>query len=71
MKTLVTAARLLAAGLLALALATGTAQAQVPPHQPGSICLTPSFWCWAQVWGQVGALCYCGTAGGSVAGQYV
>lgn len=70
MKTLVTAARLLAAALLILAAATA-AQAQVPPHQPGSICATPTFWCWAQVWGEVGAPCYCGTAGGSIAGQYV
>ncbi len=51
--------------------ASPAAHAQVPEHQPGSICATPSFWCWAQIWGSVGGLCYCGTAGGSVAGSYI
>lgn len=60
---------------LAIALAfiavTGAALAQVPDHAPGSICATPTFWCWAQIWGQVGGPCYCGTAGGAVPGQYI
>ena len=69
MKTLVTAARLLAAGLLVLASASA-ARAQVPAHAPGTICATPTFWCWAQVPGIVGTQCACATVNGSVIGVY-
>lgn len=42
--------------LLAL---TASASAQVPPHVPGTVCLTPDFWCWAQVQGEPGTQCWC------------
>lgn len=45
--------------------------AQVPPHAPGAICATPSFWCWASVPGPVGAPCSCPSSNGYVAGSYI
>lgn len=65
-----------AAAFLLLAVATylsgiNVVTAQVPSHPPGSICATPQFWCWAQIWGTVGSSCYCDTAGGPVAGQFI
>jgi hypothetical protein len=42
--------------------------AQVPPHQPGSICFTPSFWCWADPPGPPGGQCWCPTRNGPVRG---
>lgn len=47
-----------AALLAALALAIPV-QAQVPPHTPGTICFAPTFWCWAETPGPVGATCQC------------
>lgn len=38
--------------------------AQVPPHQPGTICFTPDFWCWAVQPGQPGTGCMCGSVAG-------
>ncbi len=35
------------------------AAAQVPPHMPGTICLTPQFWCWAEKPGTPGTRCTC------------
>lgn len=49
----------------------GTASAQVPPHADGSICATPTFWCWAVTSGSVGAPCVCPAAGGLVSGYYI
>jgi hypothetical protein len=43
--------------------------AQVPPHYPGTICFTPQFWCWMPQVGPVGALCYCPSPYGWVAGR--
>jgi hypothetical protein len=63
------ALRLLVAALIIAA--SSAAHAQVPAHPPGSICATPTFWCYAQIWGEVGTLCYCGTEGGAVPGTYV
>ena len=41
----------------------------VPQHQPGTVCYTPKFWCWAQPpTGQSGAPCACPTPYGWVAG---
>lgn len=42
--------------------------AQVPAHQPGTICFTPNFWCWAQPPGVPEAPCSCPTTGGYVQG---
>lgn len=33
--------------------------AQVPPHAPGTICFTPTFWCWATSPGLPGYPCIC------------
>jgi hypothetical protein len=45
--------------------------AQVPPHVPGTICLTPTFWCWASEQGAIGDPCECMlTDGQSVSGIY-
>lgn len=45
------------------------AAAQVPEHAPGTICFTPTFWCWAQQPGPVGAFCGCYTSTGFVQGN--
>lgn len=55
--------------LLLVALAVGfPASAQVPPHQPGTICFTPQFWCWMQFPIYPGQVCYCPTPYGPVQG---
>jgi len=46
------------------------AQAQVPPHLPGTICVTPKFWCWVSPPGQVNQPCSCPSPYGPVAGVY-
>ncbi|MBB6306614.1 hypothetical protein [Xanthobacter tagetidis] len=51
--------RLLGLIVMVAALASSSARAQVPPHQPGTICFTPYFWCWAQPPGPPGAYCGC------------
>lgn len=59
--------------LVFLVLAAAPATAQVPPHTPGTICLTPDFWCWASVQGVPGEPCECAAsdpAGAPVAGVY-
>jgi hypothetical protein len=43
------------------------AQGQVPQHYPGTICFTPSFWCWSSP-GQPGAPCTCPSPRGLVRG---
>ena len=48
-----------------------TAFAQLPPHTPGTICATPSFWCQAASPGVPGARCACPSARGWVAGVLV
>ncbi len=35
------------------------ALAQVPPHNPGEICFTEQFWCWAEYPGPPGEYCEC------------
>jgi len=60
-------ALLLVIGLVGLP--STLAQAQVPPHQPGAICYTPSFWCWAQQPGPPGLPCACPTPKGWVTGR--
>jgi hypothetical protein len=39
-----------------------------PPHLPGTICVTPQFWCWAQPAGSVGSPCLCLGPKGAVSG---
>jgi len=54
---------------LSVVLETGSAFAQVPPHQPGTICFTPQFWCWAPQPGPPGAPCSCPSPYGWVPGR--
>ena len=49
--------------------ATASVFAQLPPHTPGTICVTTAFWCWAQPPGSPGIACYCPTPQGPVRGQ--
>jgi hypothetical protein len=45
------------------------ASGQVPPHQPGTICFTPYFWCWAPQVGPPGAVCACPSPNGWIQGR--
>ena len=45
------------------------ALAQIPLHQPGTICLTPQFWCWANPPGPPGGGCACPSPYGWVNGR--
>lgn len=54
--------------ITALAASLSTAQAQVPPHQPGTICFTPRFWCWLLYPQYPGSPCACQSPYGLVAG---
>jgi hypothetical protein len=49
----------IAIAALAFVALPAAAVAQVPPHAPGTICLTPQFWCWATLPGQPGEKCSC------------
>lgn len=62
-------ASVLKAGLVLSLAICPLAWAQVPQHPPGSICLTPQFWCWAPYPGPVGAVCSCPTPRGWVSGR--
>jgi hypothetical protein len=66
-RTRTLAALVAAAGGLAYA---PLAPAQIPPHAPGTVCVTPSFWCWVPAPGPVGAPCVCPTPSGGVPGTY-
>ena len=44
------------------------AWAQVPAHQPGTICNTPQGWCWANPSGVPGTSCVCPVDGGTAQG---
>lgn len=44
--------------------------AQVPPHNPGTICFTPRFWCWANPPGPPGYPCSCPSPYGPVPGRF-
>jgi hypothetical protein len=48
--------------------ASDRVMAEVPPHQPGTVCYTPQFWCWAQPPGPSGTPCVCPTPYGWVSG---
>jgi hypothetical protein len=57
--------RIIAVALgLTAALWLNVASAQVPPHVPGTVCFTPSFWCWAETQGEPGSPCKCGAVDG-------
>jgi len=55
---------LAAAGCLASSLASS----QVPPHTPGTVCGTRTFWCWASPPGPPGTQCVCPSPYGLVPG---
>jgi hypothetical protein len=57
-------AALLFSVLLSAILQVRIALAQVPPHPPGTICFTQSFWCWAQPPGPPNTACVCTTPNG-------
>jgi len=63
MRHVVATAALIAALAVPAALA-----AQVPPHYPGTVCLTPTFWCWLQPPAPLGSRCYCMTPSGAFPG---
>ena len=44
---------------------------QIPPHNPGAICQTPRFWCWAQPPGPPGGACQCQSPAGPVKGTLI
>ena len=46
----------------------GPSAAQVPPHQPGTICFTPQFWCWMRYPLLPGQVCFCPTSYGPIRG---
>ncbi|RUW26322.1 MAG: hypothetical protein E5W38_12410 [Mesorhizobium sp.] len=52
----------------AAALLPWPAFAQLPPHAPGTICVTQFFWCWAQPPGPPGYACGCPSQYGFVPG---
>ena len=52
-------------------LAQTVAIAEIPAHQPGTICATPRFWCWAAYPGTPGAQCACPSREGLVQGVLV
>jgi hypothetical protein len=60
---------LLRIGAIVIALAIGPATAQsLPPHYPGTICVTPDwYWCWIPQT-PVGSYCTCPSPYGPVAG---
>jgi hypothetical protein len=59
----------IALAVLLAALGVQTALAQVPPHYPGTICFTRTFWCWAQPPGPPDSPCVCPSPDGPVQGQ--
>ena len=54
--------------LLPILFLGGSAAAQVPPHQPGTICFTPKFWCWLNRPLIKGQPCSCATQSGPIRG---
>jgi hypothetical protein len=54
--------------LIAALVLSARASAQVPPHQPGTICFTPRFWCWMAYPGIPGQQCWCPAPYGPVPG---
>jgi hypothetical protein len=61
----------LATLVLIAVLTQTTAVAQVPAHQPGTICATPRFWCWAPYPGPPGARCACPSPEGWIQGVLI
>jgi hypothetical protein len=51
--------------------APAAAQGQLPPHQPGTICLTNYGWCWLPRPFPSGGQCYCATPQGPIYGRVV
>lgn len=60
---------LLAAFALGALCQAPLALAQVPPHKPGEICVTPKLWCWARPPGPAGQPCACASPYGALSGR--
>ncbi|MFG5382601.1 hypothetical protein [Yoonia sp. R2-816] len=45
------------------------AEGELPPHAPGTICITPKGWCFVDQ-GTVGTPCGCGTPDGYIEGTH-
>ncbi len=54
--------------IVALSILSAVAPAQVPPHNPGTICFTSRLWCWASPPGSPGTACVCFTPYGQIPG---
>ncbi len=59
---------LLKAAALVLGAGLWASSSAQPVHEPGSICFTPEFWCWAEPPGPPGYGCFCQTVDGPVQG---
>lgn len=59
---------ILGAALLLFGVSREAAAAGVPPHPPGTVCYTPSVWCWANPPGRPGTRCVCPTPKGAEPG---
>jgi hypothetical protein len=54
--------------LLTLSMVAAGGAQDVPPHDPGTICFAPTFWCWAETPAPVGTRCFCPSPYGPVEG---
>jgi len=70
-RTWVRLAWALALATTSLCAPTPSAAQQIPPHIPGTICLTPYFWCWLPQQGPLNASCWCATYNGPVPGRVI
>lgn len=59
---------LIAAAAIGALLQAPAAQAQVPPHRPGEICMAGKIWCWKRPAGKPGAACSCPSPFGNLSG---
>ncbi len=57
--SIVRVAQTAAAALALASLVVTASRASVPPHTPGTICYTPTGWCWAKPPGPAGSKCRC------------
>jgi hypothetical protein len=56
---------------LGIIAAPSSALAQVPPHIPGTLCMTPIGWCMLPGQFPLNAQCWCGTMQGPVFGVVI
>jgi len=63
MRDLRSRSRLALAAIILAVAPSSEALAQLPPHAPGTICVTPQGWCWVPQ-GYLGTPCFCGMVQG-------